>query len=497
MPFILSLNCDLLPIFRLFSFSSLLSNASDFFPGHFNTKTSLEHPLYHLQLSLLFSTVSCNMATSTEYSAMEDDSIGDGTGELLPSSTLSQQIDWATSAVAVTVTQVSKSLSLLDASSSLVTSAAASNCTFEQKLAAAQEARKTVEVANNTIEKATALFTSIGITVSGAIQIDLSALFPQKVAQPAQISDDTSLPSASRYYLNMSYLQGRAADILPHKLMDMKLKGSGCQLVERKSSPTSVSVRFMSRAQLSHALGILQAATYKDSPLSSFCSFATTMKSAYAIRTLPFKTSLIDSWLTADGKIDLDKAINSLQDENEGWFANNAVESVERWVATGPRGSNTPHSAMKISISHEAYRSFLRAPRDCTNIMINGELVSVNEEVNIIQCWRCCQFGHYSNQCTGKFECRTCLSEHPQGSTCPSANTPSCRNCARNNDALTISNPDSTTHHFHFEGWSHAQVNHAATSGACKTIQQVKRLHRNKLKKAAFLKLPLPTFTFP
>lgn len=413
------------------------------------------------------------------------------------------QVDVLSNSVAVTLQQAVASLELINQTSLLLASAT-ENATFEQKLLAVQEARKLVDTTSAAIRTTADLYLTLGIKVNCDTHLDVSSLIPasfrsnRAVTQPG-FEKDVSLPSASRYTLTLRLI--KPTDISPRALLDLLLRGSGCQVVGRTEGKDFVTVRLENKTQLTHALSIMRVASYQGTLISTFVQISSTTKSAYSIRSFPFSSSIISTWFDSDGNLNIDTAINELIRDNSGWFPDSDVESVEFYKSSPPQSLKhlTDCITLKIFISHAAYRHFLRSSHDITNVDCHGHLLKFKEEVTIIQCWKCCSFGHYSNQCTASFKCRYCLTDHAQNYDCPGKVSPQCRNCVSNNEALKIKlqSGDSSAGILHYEEWHESRTDHSATSGVCKAIQWRKSSHLQKLKKAAFACLPLPPFKFP
>lgn len=413
------------------------------------------------------------------------------------------QMSLVTQAVTGTIQQSVKSLDLLDKSAAVLSSALV-GATYDQKVTLMQEGRLLAQVTTDAIRAATDLYLALGIRVTCDTPINISSLIPPSL-QPTRINTqsgyqtDQALPSASKYSLTLKLTS--PVDILPHKLLDMLLKGTGCQVVARTSSNDSVTVRLENRSQLNHAVSLLQKASYKGTNLLTFCEIEHTVKSAYAIRSLPFASRRISKWFDTDGKLKYDVAITDLNADNSGWFPDSDVESIDYYKANPPPNNRgeTGFIVLKIFISQAAYRHFLRSSHDITNVDCNGTLIKFKEEVNITQCWNCCQFGHYSNRCTNAFQCRFCISNHNERDPCLGKTTPKCIICTSNNMILRQRQDtgDANREINFFKDWQESRTDHFATSASCKAVQAVKATHLTKLKQAAFAGLPLPSFCFP
>lgn len=411
--------------------------------------------------------------------------------------------DIISGAVTSTISQAVKTISLLDKSVELL-EAASLNASFEQKLLAVQEARKIAETTSSAVNAAANLFLALGVKVHCDTAISLSSLAPNLLhTGKPQVSSgfeaDESLPSASKYQLTFTVTVKQ--DISARQIVDLLLKGSGCQTVGRTTGNDWVTIRLENRQQLLHAMNILRNASHKGNPLISIGQLATVTKSAYAVRTFPFEKRNIQTWFNQDGQLDFEKAITGLNEENSGWFPNSDVESIEFYKASPPPGKDKKldYIVFKVFLSQAAYRHFLRSSHDITNIEVNGFLVKVKEEVTVVQCWKCCGFGHYSNQCRANFKCRFCLLDHQQNFECDGKVTPQCRLCNENNRLYQekLKTGDSSPGVTNFKDWVMQPIDHFATSYSCKTLQAVKAKHLIKLKHAAFKRLPLPAFTFP
>ena len=374
----------------------------------------------------------------------------------------------------------------------------------EQKLHAAESARLNVETTNATIEKATNFFLAIGVKVCPTTSVSLNAVMPDHMINSGIKSregyeTDKAMPTASKYSLNMKYTKPQT--ILPMVLAKQKLMGSGCQQVDRISSATDVTIRFETKAQLDRAYDILRNADLDNILLSSFCMFTISTQSAYAVRSAPFPRSSISSWLNSDNELVVEKAIKSLRADNEGWFPDQDVESVEmitcKHTPNNFADTDGPFCFIKIFVSQACYRHFLRSDRSITKIDLPDRMVMVYEEPTIVQCYRCFDFGHRASACR-KNNCRSCLSNHPPKARCPLVDTPQCINCTTNNQLfkeLAAKDPPQVIPHY--PDWSPAKTDHLATSGACRCIQIRKNEYLLQLKQAAFNKQPLPPFKFP
>lgn len=410
--------------------------------------------------------------------------------------------DIVTEAVTVTIQQAVQSIELLSKTSRVLDSAL-ENATFEQKIIAMQESAKLSDSTSTAITAATNLFLALGIRVQCDTPIRMTSIVPQslqsnRLATNTGFEADENLPSASRY--NLTYKLRTAVDISPRELVDMYLKGTGCQTVGRTTGPGWVTIRLENRQQLMHAHNVLKLASYNGTPLISLGTLETVTKSAYSVRSFPFEVNNVIEWFDKE-HLKIELAIKSLNESNSGWFPNQDVESLEYYPAATPRGKDpkTKFIVFKIFVSQAAYRHFLRSSHDITNVEINGHLIKVKEEVNIIQCWNCVKFGHYSNQCHNSFCCRFCLDDHPAKTPCASKDEPKCKLCDSNNKLLEIKKQsgDHSPGVTHFKDWVTQPIDHCATSFSCKTIQSIKAMHLLKLKQAAFQKLPLPAFSFP
>lgn len=411
--------------------------------------------------------------------------------------------DLITSAVSSSLQQSMKSIELLNASAKLLETSTA-NATFEQKLLAIQEARKIADSTTAAVNVTTNLFIALGVKVQCDVPITMTSFIPaslqsNRLPTVPGFEADESLPSASKY--NLTFTLTSTTDTNARALVDSLLKGTGCQTVGRITGPNFVTIRLENRQQLMHALNILRAATYKGVPLTTLGTLSSVTKSAYSVRSFPFDSSIIKPWFDENGHFMFDCAISQLNESNSGWFPNKDVESVEYYQAAAPPGKNkdATYQVLKIFVSQAAYRHFLRSSHDITNVDVNGELIKVKEEVNIVQCWKCCNFGHYSNQCHSAFLCRFCLNDHAQNVDCPGKFSPQCRLCQANNSLLQvkIAAGDLSPGVVHFKDWKLQPIEHIATSFSCKTIQAIKAMHLLKLKHAAFNRLPLPPFSFP
>lgn len=402
-----------------------------------------------------------------------------------------------------TIQQSTKSIEILSKSAAVL-DAALENATFDQRLQAMAAADRLVSTTSDAIRSATNMYLALGIRVNCDMEINISSLIP-RAFQPARVASqpgfeaDMSLPSASKYSLTLSLT--KQVDVHPRELLDLLLRGSGCQVVARTVGNDFVTVRFESKSQLTHAVDILNAASYQGTPVISFCSIASTTKSAYAIRSFPVSRSNLGPWFNEQQRIRIDIAINALNRDNSGWFPSNDVESIESYPIKSPAGQKDKKDfvILKVFISMPSYRHFLRSSHDITNVDCNGHLVKFKEEVIIIQCWNCCQFGHYSNQCANSFKCRYCISDHAKNATCSSKDAPTCRNCSANNQALEAKQKVGDSSHGvdNFRDWRLSPVDHFATSSSCRVVQMVKATHLQRLKHAAFSNLPLPPFVFP
>lgn len=379
------------------------------------------------------------------------------------------------------------------------------NASYDLKLQAIAESNRLVATTNDTVRTNTNLFLALGIKVQCSTVLDISSMIPQAAVASNRVSSqigfetDQSLPSASKYSLTLKYIH--PADIPPRDLLDMLLRGTGCQAVARTVGPNFVTIRLENRQQLIHACDVLNAASYKQVPLLQFCEVTSSTKSAYSLRSFPFPSTQVSSWFNDDRTMKYDVAITALNRDNNGWFPDNDVESIEFFKASAPAGRKDKDNfiGLRIFVSMAAYRHFLRSSHDITNIECNGHFIKVKEEVNIVQCWNCCSFGHYSNQCANSFKCRFCLADHAQNATCIGKDDPKCRLCSANNDELSkkLASGDSSPGVTNFPDWRQSSVDHFATSASCRSVQHVKAIHLHRLKHAAFARMPLPRFSFP
>lgn len=174
----------------------------------------------------------------------------------------------------------------------------------------------------------------------------------------------------------------------------------------------------------------------------------------------------IELVVTCDGYLNIDttKMINTLLTYNRAHFKR--AEDVDNVEVFGlNKADSQAHVTMKIHVSEAAFNRFLMAKKP--TIMIKSKVFRVFEEISVIQCLNCCQFGHEaeSNACSGKYNCRFCAQDNnPNGTNphapkdCPSKDSPVCINCT-NKARLEGKNPD--------EGSSHS-----ATSFACPLVKK-------------------------
>lgn len=406
-------------------------------------------------------------------------------------------------AATATITQAVKTIDMLDKTARLIDTVSAS-ATFEQNLQLMKESRKLAVASSSAINATANLLLALGVKVQCNTNLQLANLIPPAMlANRPQLTtgfeQDESLPTASKY--QFTFTVTTTQDITARAIVDLLLRGSGCQTVGRTVGNDWVTVRVENRQQLVHAVAILRNASYQGKSIVSIGTLTTLIKSAYALRSYAFEARTIQEWFDNEGKLIHDKAITSLNEENSGWFPNNDVECVEFTKASPPPGKDKKleYIILKIFVSQAAYRHFLRSSHDITNIEINGSLVKVKEEVNIIQCWNCCQFGHYSNQCPTSFQCRFCTNDHAKSITCPNNEAPTCRLCTANNFLLDkkLKSGDKSPGVANFKDWKKHPTNHFATSFSCKTVQAVKATHLFRLKHASFNRQPLPSFSFP
>lgn len=407
-----------------------------------------------------------------------------------------------TQAVSASMNQSMASIDLM-AKASLVLESAITNASFDQKVSLLEQASKLSDSTSAAINAAANLYLALGIKVNCDTSINLSSIIPQSL-QPSRtpvvpgFEADESLPSASKYNLTLTLKS--TLDLTARQLVDYFLKGTGCQIVGRIVGTNTVTVRLENRQQLLHAVQILQAASYKGHLLIELATINTTIKSAYSVRTFPLERNKVADWIDEHDRLNLDAAIHSLHELNSGWFPNQDVEALEFYPASAPAGKDKKLKfvVFKIFVSQSAYRHFLRSSHDITNVDINGELVKVKEEVNVIQCWNCVSFGHYSNQCKAPFRCRFCTIDHAKNVECTQKDSPQCRICDSNNKLLEAKHAagDSSPGVTHFKDWVIHPVGHCATSLTCKSLQHIKACHLLKLKHAAFRKLPYRHFRF-
>ena len=399
---------------------------------------------------------------------------------------------------------ISSNIKMMD-TASLSIQAGMATASMDDRLKAAAEARLLAETTNRTIKEATNFFLAIGFKVKDDLAITASSLVPDSMRASAAAAQpdyelDSSLPTASTYQLTLKLSQQQP--LRPDQIIDQILLGHGLQPIWKETSALECSVRYETRSMLMKAKRILAGASIGGVKLSSFAAVGSTIRSMYAIRTVPIPAFYIQDWIH-ENEIVYDKALSFLHQHNPSWFPDEDVEAIEYFRAKAPKNSkypNQPHVSVKLFISQPSYRHFLRTGRNATAVVFPHAVVPIWEEVNVIQCWKCCEYGHLSSRCR-TFRCRSCTSDHEETSKtvkCPTVESPVCRICVNNNALLNdLRAKGLSGGPPNFPKWEIADTNHLATSGVCKAQHYVKEVNLQRLKVAAAKRRPLPEFSFP
>lgn len=217
--------------------------------------------------------------------------------------------------------------------------------------------------------------------------------------------------------------------------------------------------------------------TKESLKMSEYFDISEQISSAYAIKTAAFEKAYLtkyDLLFTENGResLKIEQTTSFLHKYNKGWFS--TPDDIENVECFGLNKTNNSKLTLKIHVSHDSFRKFVHSIK--TNIMLRQHRIRIYEQVNVVQCLKCCKFKHVAKFCTAEQpKCRFCGSSNTGenghvSKDCPYRSTPKCCNC------IEEYGEENTADH---------PINHSASSFVCPLLRLEQDQIRAEIKRKA------------
>lgn len=147
-------------------------------------------------------------------------------------------------------------------------------------------------------------------------------------------------------------------------------------------------------------------------------------------------------------KLTDEQIIDFLIKQNECLKKANELK-VLKTIEVKDRFKNARYQSI-IEVDPESFKKIMNVEK----VYVNWDSCKVFEHLNVVRCYKCLGFNHYSKECTRKRACKFCAEDH-ESSTC-SSQIQKCINCSYYVQNLKM----------------HLEVNHHAFSADCKVLQR-------------------------
>lgn len=228
-------------------------------------------------------------------------------------------------------------------------------------------------------------------------------------------NERTPADEAGVQYKSLFKLKEVDADIIVKPITEINrmMKGFYFQIVGAKKTPVGHAVWVQTREMFAEMKKRSTThVTEKNTPLLDVFEVRHFIISDFALKTDRIPRNLLvnkfklvkqqNSYL----EVDIEKMTTFLYDNNRGWFCTpQDIRNIE--IFNVKKETKAAYITLKLHVTQRTLDSFLAAKT--TTIMLEDEPVTVYEEIPVLQCMKCCGFGHRSLACTAKSgKCRFC-----------------------------------------------------------------------------------------
>lgn len=145
------------------------------------------------------------------------------------------------------------------------------------------------------------------------------------------------------------------------------------------------------------------------------------------------------------------KIVNVPEELNEEELRKKLCE-CNKWIPEGGLNLDREYSSIprRKTFVYECSANLLSVVLKKEKVRVDMSEFRCFEDFELLQCFKCCKFGHSFNTCKGIMTCKICAGEHHHGQ-CPNKSRPCCANCRQEENVTGV----------------RMNYNHRATAGTC------------------------------
>lgn len=319
-----------------------------------------------------------------------------------------------------------------------------------------------------TIEKITNGHTSM--TMADTVKIcalnDKKRLELQQIkisTQSAAQRQDDLPPKSAQYKITFKRIDFDGDSPIADPIMEFySATNFKIQLADMYTSTAGDVIFLYNKADYDSAMEALKIHLVNEgAPFTNLYDISFQVISPYSFKTDPVSVKLLEdnNCITFDNDnrkmVDTAAFIKTLRLYNPGHFP--LETDIEYVQVFGKITGDNPVLSFKIHVCHKQFQAFMRTPKP--KIFLAKQRIHIYEDVPVLQCQRCCRFGHSSSAKGCKYtpRCRYCGADEkgPGGhrsKVCPKIKDPVCPNCTEYNEENEILPSEPPAHHaFNFK----------------------------------------------